>query len=47
MHVIEEIEKQFNITILKASDKNDVKFTGAFEHKNLENALKSVLNPLI
>jgi ferric-dicitrate binding protein FerR (iron transport regulator) len=45
-HVIHEIEKRFDVTILKAFDKNDVKFTGAFEHKDLENALKSVTQPL-
>jgi ferric-dicitrate binding protein FerR (iron transport regulator) len=44
--VIQEIEKQFNITILREFDKNDIMFTGAFEHKNLENALKSVTQPL-
>ena len=44
--VIQEIEKQFNITILRKFDKNQIMFTGAFEHKNLENALKSVTQPL-
>ena len=44
--VFKEIEKQYNITILKAFDENSLLFTGAFEHNNLENALKSVTQPL-
>ena len=44
--VIKEVENQFNITILKEFDKSDLMFTGAFEHTNLENALKSITQPL-
>jgi ferric-dicitrate binding protein FerR (iron transport regulator) len=44
--VLKEIENQFNITILKEFDKSDLRFTGAFEHTNLENALKSITQPL-
>lgn len=44
--VFKEIENQFNITILKDFDKSNLRFTGAFEHTNLDNALKSVTQPL-
>ncbi|TXD84277.1 DUF4974 domain-containing protein [Subsaximicrobium wynnwilliamsii] len=44
--VIKEIETQFDIGILKEFDEKDVMFTGAFEHNNLENALKSITQPL-
>ncbi len=44
--VFKEIENQFGITILKAYDKKEFMFTGAFEHNILENALKSVTQPL-
>ncbi len=44
--VFKEIESQFGITIRKAYDKKEVMFTGAFEHNILENALKSVTQPL-
>ena len=43
--VVEELKKQYNIKIQYPSDLN-VNFTGAFEHNNLENALKSITNPL-
>lgn len=43
--VIEELEKQYNITVQHPSDLN-INFTGAFEHNNLENALKSITKPL-
>ena len=43
--VVEELEKQYNIKIQYPSSLN-VNFTGAFEHNNLENALKSITNPL-
>ena len=43
--VVEELEKQYNVKVQYPSDLN-IKFTGAFEHNNLENALKSVSNPL-
>lgn len=44
--VISEIETQFNITITKTFEAKDLRFTGAFEHHNLENALKSITQPL-
>lgn len=44
--VFAEIEKQFNITIQTEFEETDALFTGAFEHNNLENALKSVSQPL-
>lgn len=42
--VIIELEKQYNIKVQYPSDFN-IKFTGAFEHNNLENALKSISKP--
>ena len=44
--VLSEIEAQFNITITKEFEEKDLRFTGAFEHNNLENALKSIIQPL-
>lgn len=43
--VVEELEKQYNISIQYPSELN-INFTGAFEHNNLENALKSISKPL-
>ena len=43
--VVEELEKQYNVKVDYPLNLN-VKFTGAFEHNNLENALKSISNPL-
>lgn len=43
--VIKELEKQYSINV-EFSPKLDVNFTGAFEHNNLENALKSITKPL-
>lgn len=43
--VMNELEKQYNINIQYPTELN-VNFTGAFEHNNLENALKSITNPL-
>ncbi|MBR9913388.1 MAG: DUF4974 domain-containing protein [Algicola sp.] len=43
--VIAEVEKQYHLTIDFPTD-TDLKFTGAFEHNNLENALKSITQPL-
>ena len=43
--VFSELEKQYNVSIDYDSDLN-LKFTGAFEHNNLENALKSITQPL-
>lgn len=45
-NVIEELEKQFSINIINRFDKKDLMFTGAFEHNDLENALKSIAQPL-
>lgn len=45
-NVIKEIEKQFDIIVIKAYDPENLMFTGAFEHNNLENALKSITQPL-
>lgn len=42
--VIIELEKQYNIKVQHPSDLN-IQFTGAFEHDNLENALKSISKP--
>ncbi|WP_298901264.1 FecR family protein [uncultured Psychroserpens sp.] len=43
--VIDELEKQYNIKVQYSSDLS-IQFIGAFEHDNLENALKSITNPL-
>jgi len=43
--VIEELEKRYEIKVLYPSQLN-LNFTGAFEHNNLENALKSITKPL-
>ncbi len=43
--VIEELERQYNIKVQYPSDLS-IQFTGAFEHNNLENALKSISKPL-
>ena len=43
--VITEFENQYAITIDYPSD-TAMNFTGAFEHDNLENALKSITQPL-
>ncbi|WP_299115785.1 FecR family protein [uncultured Winogradskyella sp.] len=42
--VVEELEKRYNIKVQYSSDLN-IQFTGAFEHNNLENALKSISIP--
>ena len=44
--VLKEIENQFDITIHDAFVDKEIMFTGAFEHNNLENALKAVMQPL-
>ncbi|WP_298899604.1 FecR family protein [uncultured Psychroserpens sp.] len=44
-NVILELEKQYNIKVHFQLDKT-LNFTGAFEHNNLENALKSITQPL-
>ena len=43
--VFSELEKQYGITIIYESGIK-LNFTGAFEHNNLENALKSITQPL-
>ncbi|WP_430466781.1 FecR family protein [Winogradskyella ouciana] len=43
--VANELEKQYNIKVQYPSDLT-VKFTGAFEHNDLENALESITKPL-
>jgi ferric-dicitrate binding protein FerR (iron transport regulator) len=43
--VIDELKKQYNIKVQYPSNLNE-EFTGAFEHDNLENALKSISIPL-
>lgn len=43
--VIAEVEKHYNVKI-DFSSETHLKFTGAFEHNNLENALKSITQPL-
>ncbi|MFP4846258.1 FecR family protein [Winogradskyella sp. PE311] len=42
--VVEELEKRYKVKVQYPSDLN-IKFTGAFEHNNLENALKSISKP--
>lgn len=44
--VFKALEDQFDITIRKDYNNQEVLFTGAFEHDTLENALKSVTQPL-
>jgi len=44
--VIKELEKQFSINVIKKFNDEGLMFTGAFEHNNLENALKSITQPL-
>lgn len=43
--VIEELEKQYNVSVTNNTNLNLI-FTGAFEHNNLENALKAISQPL-
>ncbi|WP_282040789.1 FecR family protein [Winogradskyella flava] len=45
--VLAELEKQYDVSINYVSDNDTIiNFTGAFEHNNLENALKSVTQAL-
>lgn len=44
--VLVELEKYYNITIDYSDIDSTVLFTGAFEHDNLENALKAITEPL-
>lgn len=45
--VLSELEKQYNVKVNYVADNDTViNFTGAFEHNNLENALKSITQAL-
>ncbi len=44
--VLEELERQYNITITYNGTKKTQFFTGAFVHDNLENALQAITAPL-
>jgi len=43
--VFKELERQYNVSVSLNSNL-ELNFTGAFEHNNLENALKSITQPL-
>ena len=45
-YVINELERQYNISITYNQKYSDSLFTGNFEHSNLENALKAITIPL-
>ena len=44
--VINELERQYNITVDASSVDNKQLFSGSFAHKNLDLALKSITLPL-
>ncbi|WP_299121850.1 FecR family protein [uncultured Winogradskyella sp.] len=45
--VLAELEKQYNVQVKHQTNTDTIiNFTGAFEHNNLENALKSISQPL-
>tara|TARA_R100000935_G_scaffold13736_5_gene27600 strand:+ start:26830 stop:27732 length:903 start_codon:yes stop_codon:yes gene_type:complete len=44
--VLEELERQYNISITYEGNKQTQFFTGAFVHDNLENALQAITSPL-
>ncbi|MBF8149142.1 FecR domain-containing protein [Winogradskyella sp. F6397] len=44
--VLTELELQYSITISDSISTKNLRFTGAFEHNNLNNALKSITQPL-
>lgn len=44
--VIIELENQYNIKVITNVNDNNLRFTGAFEHDNLNSALKSITQPL-
>ena len=46
MQVIDELERQYDITISGASVYNDTIFTGSFTHQNLDTALQAITIPL-
>ena len=45
-HVIEELEKQYNIQIISSGIDVSVLYTGAFTNKNLNLALQTICAPL-
>jgi transmembrane sensor len=45
-YVIDKIKNQYNIAIDFPKNKENIKFTGTFTHKNIETALKSICIPL-
>ena len=44
--VIAELERQYNVTVVISNAGFNPEFTGGFVHDNLENALKSIAQPL-
>ncbi|MBU2926668.1 FecR family protein [Winogradskyella psychrotolerans] len=40
-----ELENQYNISVTDSINTNELRFTGAFEHNNLNSALKSITQP--
>lgn len=45
-HILSEMERQYDLTILKNDIDVDLIFTGGFTHKNLETALQAIAIPL-
>lgn len=45
-YVIDKFQNQYNINIDFPKNKENIKFTGTFTHKNIETALKSICIPL-
>jgi transmembrane sensor len=45
-YVIENFEKQYNVSIKYSNTIDTIKFTGSFTHENIETALKSICYPL-
>ncbi|MGV3696626.1 FecR family protein [Flavobacterium sp.] len=45
-YVIDKFKNQYNVDIDFPKNKEEVKFTGTFTHKNIETALKSICIPL-
>lgn len=43
--VIKELEKQYGVSVITNVESNDVYFTGAFTHDNLESAIKAITQP--
>lgn len=46
LQVVEELERQYDITITGIKDYNDTIFTGSFTHQNLDTALQAITIPL-